>query len=361
LPDAANGALPGRPGAGIIANDYGVYRPFDPVTGVITIQTWLMPAEAESDVALGLVFGPSQHEWERILRRAEGGDWLYRSGYGEGPLPNTRSKSVTVTITYRTADGTYDMSLDGYPVITNASLVSEFAGRPVEGVFLRSGSSFQGRRTYFDELSVIHRPEDRRGRLASVHVPPRAQPRETTPRIRILSASLNGQTTDLASPTFFVQEGAPIRGRVSFQIDNPHPDQASFPVVCVPTWGRHSSSYITATPDAPTGVSEMAVNLLLPAPPGPGTYHVIIAGVAETDPAHVALGTNWAGGDAVWNNDTDIASWGPELLDAAARDGAVTPPWLDSRSRRWRTEAGAAVIRVVVGESPSVVASKLGR
>jgi len=361
LPRSAEGAVPDRPDAGVIANDYGVYRSFQPVSGVIRFHSWLMPTSEESDIAVGLLFGSQQHEWERILRRASDREWLFRVGYDERALPLPTRGEITVDIVYHTEGATYDLAVDGVWMLRNVQLVSEFSGRPVRGIFLRSGASFEGHHTYFDDLRVTYAPAAQDPRGTPGVLPATHHPRKTTPTIRLLTTTLNDRTIDGSTPSFTVPAGAHIKGRARIQLHNPHSERATFPIVYVPSWGSRSSSFVTVTPSAPSGDSERWVEITLPPPPRQGVHHIVVAGAAEKEAAHVASGTNWAAGVPIWDNDTDIAGWTPELIETAMRYGAVAPPWLDSRSRRWRTEAGAAVLRVVVESRLPLARAQTGR
>jgi hypothetical protein len=167
----------------------------------------------------------------------------------------------------------------------------------------------------------------------------------------VRGGDINGTALRADQLAVTVRLGQPIRGVVTASLENPHADNGILPVVAVSTWGDHSGAYRTVTPDAPAGSSELSVPLDLDPPASPGIYHVIIAAAAEKEPSHVASGTNWDVGAAVWGNEMDIAAWTPDLIDAAMRYGSVYTPWMDGRRQRWRQDIGAAALRIRVAEA----------
>lgn len=352
LPTAAGSGLPDRPGAGVLRNTYGVYRPFVPITGIVRVEVWLKPSPERLEAALGLMFGPRIEDWQPVVVREYDGRWSYRVGYGESYLPSVTRDALDVGIAYHTDDATYDLTIDGTTVAEGVALPSALATRPVQGIYLRSGDARQGARTYFDDLRVTHAPttagSGRRARVGIGRVPAY---RRGSPRVHVRAGSINGTALRGDQLAVSVQPGQPIQGMVTIDVENPHADNGILPVVAVPTWGNSPDAYRTITRDAPSGRSEFTASLDLTAPAWSGVYHIIIAAAAEKEPSQVASGTNWDAGAAAWGNEMDIAAWTPDLIDAAMRYGSVYTPWMDGRRQRWRQDIGAAALRIRVAEA----------
>jgi hypothetical protein len=348
LPARAGSALPGRPNAGVLSNDYGVYRTFEPTTGSVLVEVWLQPSDRNPEVALGLVYGPRMDDWVRIIKCDATGRWAYRVGYEDVWLPDMRATGIAVAIEYDTTTAAYDLRIDGAQVIERVPLPAPFAGRPVEGVHLRSGRQLRGEPTYFDDLRVAAGPAGTRKWRDVVRTSGAVNPLPWAPILTLESGTVNGRQIGATNAVVTARPGERIAGSLHVRLENPHPPRAIFPVIAVPTWGRRETSYYTVVGDAPTGVSRHDVPIGLTAPPTPGVYHLIVVGIAETTPAHVASATSWAAGAPVWNNETDVSGWPQEMIDLAMRHGGLHPPWLNGRRQRSRTSAGATAIRIQV-------------
>ncbi|MBT5710789.1 sigma-70 family RNA polymerase sigma factor [Candidatus Poribacteria bacterium] len=345
-------------GRGVISNDFGAHKRLPPAAGVVTLRVWLRPALGGGRAALGLTFSRDGSAREEILRREADGQWAHRLNYLDAAFAVDDTRGCDVLINYRTATATYDLVVDGRLVLEDAWLAEKYAGSTVHGVFMASGEGGRGAPLRFDGLRVWQSDD-------GTHV---ARPDEATadalraaarlPRILLGSGVLNGRPVSRDDAEIRVAPAEPIQGSLLLHIEHSHGDNAAFPVIETPTWGDHARSYRTVVADAPTGVSMRTATIDRVAPDTPGVYHIVIAGMAETEPRYVASGTNWSGDGPVWNNGTDVAGWSDAMLDQVMARGSLRPPWLTGVRDLRTTEAGATAIRVVVEGMGGTVATR---
>ncbi|MAF08843.1 hypothetical protein CMK11_00175 [Candidatus Poribacteria bacterium] len=299
LPRPAGNDLPGHRDAIAIMNGYGVYRPLPDTADVVVVDAWMQTPATDGLTTVGFVFGDTLAEWERLLRRAGTRPWQYRTGYDEPEATGRVTACVHMRIVYRPAAASYDVSLDGDLVVKDAYLATTFVGRPVRGFFIRSGDGVSEAVTYVDDIRIAALPSAGDARGAPRGAGRGVEPLPDTSRIRLVGGRLNGR--DLLRPhaTVTVAPGAPIRGWVSVRLANSHGPHAEYPVVQAATWQPGAAGYRTVARHARAGVGEYRTEIDLIAPEQQGAHHIVIAGAAETTPAHVASGTNWAGGEPV--------------------------------------------------------------
>ncbi len=345
-------------GRGAISNDFGAYKPLPDATGVVTLRVWLGPAPGDGRAAVGLTFSGDGSAREEILRREADGQWAHRLDYLDAPFAVDDTRGCDVLISYRTATATYDLVVNGRLIQEDAWLADKYAGRPVRGLFMASGDGGRGTAMRFDGLNVWQSPDDTQGARPDGAIAHVRRAAARLPRVLVGSGALNGSPISRDEMEIHVAPGEPIRGSVLLHVEHSHGDNASFPVIETPTWGDHARSYRTVVQDAPTGVSMHTATIDRVAPDTPGVYHIVIAGMAETEPRYVASGTNWSGDGPVWNNGTDVAGWSAAMLDQVMTRGSLRPPWLTGFRDLRTTEAGATAIRVIVDGLSETVARR---
>lgn len=129
--------------------------------------------------------------------------------------------------------------------------------------------------------------------------------------------TLNGTSINPSDPTLTVNSGESITGTLKVQAIYSGPSGNVVPFGYTPSWGSHSSSYVTVISDLPVGTSPYDVSINLNAPTTPGTYYLIFASNCEMNLGWTMSQTNWTTGTMSWDDGDDIADLTePELQDS---------------------------------------------
>lgn len=119
--------------------------------------------------------------------------------------------------------------------------------------------------------------------------------------------NLNGTSINPSNPVLTVNTGESITGILNVQATYSGTPGNVVPFGYTPSWGSHSSSYVTVKSDLPVGTSTYNVSIDLNAPPTSGTYFLIFATNAEMNLGWTMSQTNWTTGTMSWNDGNDIA------------------------------------------------------
>jgi RNA polymerase sigma-70 factor, ECF subfamily len=330
-------------------NAYGVRKVMPPTVGEVTLRVRLKTAPAPMSAIVGFTLYGSDST-QAVLWKNETNYWHYNR-YTEGDaavrIGPVEDAWRDVVIVYRTWSGAYDLWLDGESIVKDAVCASGLAGVPVTGVYLSSGRGGDGWPLLFSDMAVTSRDSDAlRLELPARDLAPQPPPRRD--RMTLHSGELAGQTLDPARPRIRVAPGAPIAGWLHVSILNTHGASAAFHVIETPSWGDASVAFRHVPLDRRQGLTRHTIRIDRRAPYTPGTYRLLLAGAAETEPAYVASGTNWPIGTPVWENGADIAGWSDELVDEAIATGGVMAPWLHEPYEIAESEVAATAVEVVV-------------
>ncbi len=247
---------------------------------------------------------------------------LRGSPIGAEASPSGWRPAGPLTVEVRDRDGRLSDGQDGTAVTLE---VVEGPGTVVAG----GRGVVTDARAVFDSL-VVSRPGTYLFRAVAEGLLP-----DTTPplhlydfdasRLRIVRATLGGQTGLPAAGSFRFRAGAPLDGTITI-VYSSYFTTAAVLLAAVPTWGdrRTSAMPLLALP-TPAHDQTLTVPLAgLRAPSRPGRYPLILVAWGETEAKYLASGTNWVVGDAVWNDGNDVVDWGPDLLARARDSGYVT-------------------------------------
>ncbi|GAJ20252.1 unnamed protein product, partial [marine sediment metagenome] len=120
-----------------------------------------------------------------------------------------------------------------------------------------------------------------------------------------------------------------------------------------PSWGSHSSSYVTVKSDLPVGTSTYNVSIDLNAPTTSGTYYLIFASNCEMNLGWTMSQTNWTTGTMSWNDGNDIADLTESNLDDSLSTGYLSLDMLVGSIYK-STTYGIAYVKIIVTEGSSV-------
>jgi hypothetical protein len=148
-----------------------------------------------------------------------------------------------------------------------------------------------------------------------------------TSTVRITSGTGTFSSVSSSNKQISVVEGSSISGSLTMTCTNQWAGSAIVPLIWTPSWGSHSSSYVTAVVDIAAGSSTQTVSLTITAS-SPGTYYIIFAFRAETTGAYVASATNWPVGSPVWDDGNDIAGYSSAQISDAQNLGRTLDDWL---------------------------------
>jgi hypothetical protein len=132
--------------------------------------------------------------------------------------------------------------------------------------------------------------------------------------------TLNGTSINPSNPTLTVNSGESITGTLKVQAIYSGTSGNVVPFGYTPSWGSHSSSYVTVRSDLPVGTSSYDVSINLNAPTTPGTYYLIFASNCEMNLGWTMSQTNWTTGTMSWNDGNDIA----DLTESELQDSIST-------------------------------------
>ena len=166
--------------------------------------------------------------------------------------------------------------------------------------------------------------------------------------LRIMSGEVSGQNLDGAAIT--VEPNARIQGSIQLAYENHWPPNAIVPLGAVADWGS-PQAWVPLESLSPQNTEALTtVSIDMPAPPGPGTYHIIFAFSAELNFSQVASMTNWSAGEPVWGDGNDLRSWGEAERRQSSSAGRVSSQLLVSGGRIRPVVVPAAVLSIVVTE-----------
>ena len=175
-------------------------------------------------------------------------------------------------------------------------------------------------------------------------------PSSSADRIFLRSGgSLNGSGINTSNPSVTVSTGDSISGTIRIRVENDHSGSAIVPVIYTPSWGNHSSSFVTVDSWVDTGNTDLDVSVDLTAPGSPGTYFITFASAGQTAAHYVASVTAWPLGSSVWDDGNDIADLDQSDMSGALSSGyAVMNQW---GSDGWQCSAyGITYVKLIVEE-----------
>jgi hypothetical protein len=148
-------------------------------------------------------------------------------------------------------------------------------------------------------------------------------------RVRLDSATLNGQGLSTSNPELRVNPGSRITGTVTFTVENVQPGSWITPVIWVTSWerGTVSNGMVRVVADDIRSTRQFTVNIDVTAPSSPGTYYIgFFAGwmynadeVASNDHP-----PNYGDGDDVW--DMPAQGWEEVISNGQALTGPYRMP-----------------------------------
>jgi len=166
--------------------------------------------------------------------------------------------------------------------------------------------------------------------------------------------TLNGTSINPSNPTLTVNSGESITGTLKVQAIYSGPSGNVVPFGYTPSWGAHSSSYITVISDLPVGTSPYDVLINLNVPTTPGTYYLIFASNCEMNLGWTMSQTNWTTGTMSWDDDNDIADLTESKLQDSISTGYLYLDMLVG-STYSKSNYGIAYVKINVGtDKPTV-------
>jgi len=154
-------------------------------------------------------------------------------------------------------------------------------------------------------------------------------------------------TVNPSNPVITVSEEENITGIIKIQATYNGPSNNVVPFGYTPSWGSHSSSYVTDSSDLPTGTSSRNVSIDLRAPGSAGTYYLIFASRAEMNLGWVMSQTNWTTGQMSWNDGRDISDLTESQLRKSLSNGYLNLDLLENGVYS-NTSYGVAYIKINV-------------
>jgi len=158
---------------------------------------------------------------------------------------------------------------------------------------------------------------------------------------------LNGISINPSNPVITVSEGENISGNLKVQTTYNGPSNNVMPFGYTPSWGSHSSSYVTASSDLPVGTSSRNVSIDLSAPKTAGTYYLIFASRPEMKLGWVMSQTNWTTGTMSWDDGRDIADLTGSKLQNSLSSGYLNLGMLEEGTYK-STSYGIAYVKINV-------------
>ena len=161
---------------------------------------------------------------------------------------------------------------------------------------------------------------------------------------------LNETSINPTDPVLTVNAGESITGTLKVQAIYSGTSGNVVPFGYTPSWGTHSSSYVTVVSDLPVGTGSHDVSIDLTAPTTPGTYYLIFASNAEMNLGWTMSQTNWTTGSYSWDDGNDIADLTePELQDSLS-SGFLYLDMLTG-STYSKSNYGIVYVKINVGEA----------
>jgi len=166
--------------------------------------------------------------------------------------------------------------------------------------------------------------------------------------------TLNGTSINPSDPTLTVNSGESITGTLKVQAIYSGPSSNVVPFGYTPSWGSHSSSYITVISDLPVGTSPYDVSINLNPPTTPGTYYLILASNCEMNLGWTMSQTNWTTGTMSWDDGNDIADLTESELQESLSTGYLYLDMLVGSTYN-KSTYGIAYVKINVGscETPN--------
>lgn len=171
--------------------------------------------------------------------------------------------------------------------------------------------------------------------------------------------NLNGTSIDPSNPVLTVSKGESITGTVNVQAIYSGTSGNVVPFGYTPSWGSHSSSYVTVKSDLPVGTTTYNASIDLNAPSTSGTYFLIFASNCEMNLGWTMSRTNWTTGSYSWNDGKDIADLTESNLDDSLSTGYLSLDMLVGSSYQTSTY-GIAYVKIIVTEEEEEVEEESG-
>ena len=159
--------------------------------------------------------------------------------------------------------------------------------------------------------------------------------------------TLNGTSINPSNPVLTVNTGGSITGTLKVQAIYSGPSGNVVPFGYTPSWGSHSSSYVTVNSDLPVGTTPYNVSINLNAPSTSGTYFLIFASNCEMNLGWTMSQTNWTTGSYSWNDGKDIADLTESKLQSSLSTGYLSLDMLVGSSYKMSTY-GITYVKIVV-------------
>jgi hypothetical protein len=148
-------------------------------------------------------------------------------------------------------------------------------------------------------------------------------------RVRLDSATLNGQGLSTSNPELRVNPGSRITGTVTFTVENVQPGSWITPVIWVTSWerGTVSNGRVRVVSDDIRSTRQFTVSIDVTAPSGPGTYYIGFFTGWMYNADEVASNDhppNYGDGDDVW--DMPGQGWEEVISNGQASTGPYRMP-----------------------------------
>jgi hypothetical protein len=148
-------------------------------------------------------------------------------------------------------------------------------------------------------------------------------------RVRLDSATLNGQGLSTSNPELRVNPGSRITGTVTFTVENVQPGSWITPVIWVTSWerGTVSNGRVRVVADDIRSTRQFTVSIDVTAPSGPGTYYIGFFTGWMYNADEVASNDhppNYGDGDDVW--DMPGQGWEEVISNGQASTGPYRMP-----------------------------------
>lgn len=161
--------------------------------------------------------------------------------------------------------------------------------------------------------------------------------------------TLNGTSINPSNPVLTVNTGESITGILNVQATYSGTPGNIVPFGYTPSWGSHSSSYVTVKSDLPVGTTTYNASIDLNAPSTSGTYFLIFASNCEMNLGWTMSRTNWTTGSYSWNDGKDIADLTESNLDDSLSTGYLYLDMLEGSTYK-TTTYGIAYVKIIVTE-----------
>ena len=171
--------------------------------------------------------------------------------------------------------------------------------------------------------------------------------------------ALNGISINPSNPVLTVNSGGSITGTLKVQAIYSGPSNNVVPFGYTPSWGSHSSSYVTVKSDLPVGTTTYNVSVNLNAPSTSGTYFLIFATSAEMNLGWTMSRTNWTTGTMSWNDGKDIADLTESNLDDSLSTGYLYLDMLEGSTYK-KSNYGIAYVKIIVTEDGTYALCDIG-